>query len=140
VEFTRDTPCSVDGMTLADYPGPKAQIVYDQGAPDFFCDTVELLAVLLGPAQKRRVGVAYVQDMARTAWDNPREHWIDARSAVYVAGSKLHGSMGPTLASFANGADARAFAAAQGGKVYRFAEITPDMVVLDGGVLKDRQM
>ncbi|HJV59451.1 MAG TPA: nitrous oxide reductase accessory protein NosL [Albitalea sp.] len=140
VEITRDTPCSLDGMTLADYPGPKAQIVYEQGAPDFFCDTIEMFSIVLRPEQKRRIGAVFVQDMRQAAWDDPRGHWIDARSAFYVAGSKRQGSMGATLASFAGEADAKAFAAKEGGKVYRFEQITPDMVVLDGGVLKDHQM
>ena len=46
--------------------------------------------------------------------------------------------MGPTLASFAREEDARAFAGKEGGKVYRFEEVTPAMVVMDGGVLKDK--
>ncbi|HSI96094.1 MAG TPA: nitrous oxide reductase accessory protein NosL, partial [Methylophilaceae bacterium] len=33
------TACSMDGMILADFPGPKGQIHYASGAPDFFCDT-----------------------------------------------------------------------------------------------------
>ena len=52
----------------------------------------------------------YVQDMARADWERPRGHWIDATAAFYVKGSRKHGSMGPTLASFAQEADARAFA------------------------------
>ncbi|MHB8759157.1 MAG: nitrous oxide reductase accessory protein NosL, partial [Thiobacillus sp.] len=36
--------------------------------------------------------------------------------------------------------DASKFAAQYGGKVYRFAEVTPDMVVLDGGALHDSNM
>ena len=44
VALTRDTVCSLDGMTLTDYPGPKAQIHYDRGNPDFFCDTIEMFS------------------------------------------------------------------------------------------------
>ena len=137
IEITRGTTCSLDGMTLMDYPGPKAQIQYDQGKPDFFCDTVEMFSIYLKPEQQKRIRAIFVQDMAKTDWNNPVGHWIDARTAFYVAGSKRHGSMGPTLASFASESDASAFAAKEGGKVYRFEQITPDMVVLDGGVLKD---
>jgi copper chaperone NosL len=140
VEVTRDTACSLDGMTLADFPGPKAQIVYEQGAPDFFCDTIELFAVMLKPEQKRAVRAAYVQDMAKADWDAPQGQWIDARHAFYVVGSRRHGSMGETFASFASEADAQVFARQYGGKTYRFAQITPEMAELDGGVLKDKQM
>ncbi len=140
LELTPGALCSLDGMPLADYPGSKAQIQYNQGEVDLFCDTIEMFAVYLKPEQQRRVRAMYVQDMAKTDWNQPVGHWIDAKRAFYVAGSKKYGSMGPTLASFANEADARAFAVEHSGKVYRFDQITPDMVVLDGGVIKDHVM
>jgi copper chaperone NosL len=140
VAVTRDTPCSLDGMTLADFPGPKAQILYEQGKPDFFCDTIELFAVVLRPEQRRHVLAIYVQDMGQADWADPQGHWIDARSAFYVVGSKQRGSMGATFAPFASERQAAAFAAREGGKVYHFEQITPQMAVLDGGVVKDRQM
>ncbi len=48
--------------------------------------------------------------------------------------------MGPTIASFSQEADATKFAAEYGGKVLRFADITPDMVDLSGGALHDTRM
>ncbi|MDD5323766.1 MAG: nitrous oxide reductase accessory protein NosL [Polaromonas sp.] len=140
IEITRGTICSLDGMTLMDFPGPKAQMQYEHGNPDFFCDTVEMFSIYLRPEQQQRVRAIFVQDMAKADWDNPTGHWINAKTAFYVAGSKRLGSMGPTLGSFSSEADASAFAAREGGKVYRFDQITPDMVVLDGGVLKDHKM
>jgi copper chaperone NosL len=140
LEPDRNTACSLDGMSLADYPGPKGQLQYAQGAPDFFCDTVELFAVYLKPEQQRLVAAVYVQDMSKTDWEHPQGHWIDARSAFYVVGSRLKGSMGATFASYGSEAAARAVAARQGGKVYRFSDITPAMAELDGGVLKDKSM
>jgi copper chaperone NosL len=137
-EITRDTACSLDGMTLMDYPGPKAQIVYDKGDPDFFCDTVEMFSIFLKPEQSKPVRAVYVQDMGQADWNAPTGHWIDAKTAFYVVGSKRRGSMGPTIASFAREADARDVAARDGGRVLRFGQVTPDMAVLDGGVLKDR--
>lgn len=135
------TTCALDGMLLAHFPGPKAQIHYDGSAePDFFCDTVEMFALLLKPEQARIVRAVYVQDMAQADWDKPRGHWIDARQAFYVIGADRPGSMGPTIASFAAEADATGFAGRHGGKVLRFAQVTPDMVVLDGGVLRDQKM
>ncbi|THF60858.1 nitrous oxide reductase accessory protein NosL [Pseudothauera rhizosphaerae] len=141
VEIDRSTSCALDGMLLADYPGPKAQIHYEGRAePDFFCDTVEMFSIYLNPEQVRAVRGLYVQDMGKANWDAPEGHWIDAHGAWYVAGSRRHGSMGPTIASFAEEADARRFATEFGGKVLRFAEVTPDMVVLDGGALHDQRM
>lgn len=141
VDFDRATSCELDGMLLSDYPGPKAQIHYEgQERPVFFCDTVELFNTLLAGEQVRTVAAVYVQDMGQADWDAPRGHWIDARTAVYVSGSRRRGSMGPTLASFASAEAATAFAAEQGGRVLRFAEITPEMADLSGGALHDTRM
>ncbi len=141
VEITAGTACSLDGMLLADYPGPKAQIHYaGQAGPDFFCDTVEMFSIYLRPEQAKPVQALFVQDMGQADWDQPRGHWIDAKSAYYVHGSRRRGSMGPTIASFAQEADAAKFAAEHGGKVYRFADITPEMAALDGGALHDSNM
>jgi copper chaperone NosL len=46
-EPNADTACSLDGMMLRDFPGPKAQIQYAEGAPDYFCDVMELFALVL---------------------------------------------------------------------------------------------
>lgn len=140
VDLAAGAMCSMDGMLIADFPGPKGQIVYDRGEPDVFCDTVELLSALLQPEQEKRVVGVYTQDMAHTSWEKPQGHWIDARTAYYVTGSRKLGSMGPTLGAFAKRADAEAFARDNGGKVMAFADIKPGMVALDGGVLKDARM
>lgn len=140
-EIAADTACVLDGMLLADFPGPKAQVFYEgQDKPDFFCDTVEMFSITLKPEQARRVKAAFVQDMGKADWNAPKGNWIDAKSAYYVIGSKKRGSMGPTIGSFAKEADAQAFAAKEGGKVYPYNQITPDMAVLDGGVLHDQRM
>jgi copper chaperone NosL len=137
-EVTRDTACSLDGMTLMDYPGPKAQIHYEKGDPDFFCDTIEMFAVFLKPEQVKAVRALYVQDMGRAEWTQPEGHWTDAKTAFYVVGSKRRGSMGPTIASYSREEDARALVGREGGRVLRFAEVTPARTTLHGGVHDDR--
>lgn len=140
-EITPATACILDGMLLADFPGPKGQIHYEnQKDPEFFCDTVEVFATLLRPEQARRVAAVYVQDMGATDWEAPKGHWIDAKKAYFVHGSKRKGSMGPTLGSFAQIEAAQKFAAEHGGKVLKFDEITAGMVALDGGALHDQKM
>jgi copper chaperone NosL len=141
VEITSATSCDLDGMLLADYPGPKAQIHYAGATkPMFMCDTVEMFNTLLRPEQVRKVEAVYVQDMGKTDWDQPRGNWIDAKTGFYVLGSKRHGSMGPTIASFSHEADATKFAASHGGKVLRFGDVKADMVDLSGGALHDTRM
>lgn len=140
-EIDAQTACSLDGMTLADYPGPKAQIRYaGEAKPAYFCDTVEMFSALLRPEQVKKVESVFVQDMGQADWDNPRGHWIDARNAVYVHGSSRKGSMGPTIAAFGQVADAEKFVATYGGKVLKFAEVKPEMVDLSGGASHDSKM
>lgn len=138
-EVSASTTCSLDGMTLTDFPGPKGQIHYANGKPDFFCDTIEMFSIYLRPEQKRHITAIYTQDMGATDWEKPQGHWVDARQAYYVLGSKKTGSMGPTLAAFARQQDADKFAAQFGGKVLNFGQITPDMVDMSGGVVHDQE-
>lgn len=140
-DFDNAASCALDGMLLSEYPGPKGQMwVSGQAQPEWYCDTVELLNVMLRPEQVRKLRGAWVQDMARADWDRPRGHWIDARSAHYVLGSRRKGSMGATAASFADAAAAKAFADQQGGRVVAYAELKPEMVDLSGGALHDTRM
>ncbi len=140
-EIDSGTACHLDGMLLGEYPGPKAQIhVAGRREPMFFCDTTELFNTVLAGEQALKIESIYVQDMGRAEWEKPQGHWIDARQGFYVLGSKRHGSMGPTIASFAMEADAQRHAKDYGGKVLPFAAITKDMVDLSGGVLHDKHM
>lgn len=140
LEPGKDTACALDGMLLLDFPGPKAQAHYAEGQPDFYCDLLELFSAVLAPEQKRPPAALFVQDMGKTDWAHPRAHWIDAKTALYVVGSKKRGSMGPTFGSFASVEDAEKFAKQEGGKVMRFEQITLDMVSLNGGVMNDTTM
>lgn len=139
-EITSETACALDGMLLADFPGPKAQIHYATGAPDFFCDTNEMFSIYLQPEQAKRIIALYTQDMGKADWEQPEGHWIDARQAYYVQGSGRMGSMGPTLASFASRQDAEDFAQRHGGKVLRFDEVSKEMADLSGGAMHDQHM
>lgn len=134
------TVCSLDGMQLGDFPGPKGQIQYAGGEIEHFCDTVELVSMIVAPESRRHVNAAFTQDMARTDWDAPRGQWIDARTAYFVVGSDARGSMGPTFATFARREDAAAFAQAHGGEVLMLADITPEMADLRGGAGMDEGM
>lgn len=140
IELTRETSCSLDGMTLLDFPGPKAQIQYSTGAPDFFCSTTEMFSIYLQPEQKKRITGIFTQDMGKTAWENPKGNWFDAKNGFYVLDSKKLGAMGPTLGAFARKEDAEAFARQYGGKVLQFNQVTIEMVSMSGSVLHDEHM
>ena len=141
VEIDAASTCDLDGMLLADYPGPKAQIHYaGAAAPVFFCDTVEMFATILTPEQVKPIRAVFVQDMGKADWEQPRGHWFDAKTGFYVVGSKRRGSMGPTIASFAVQADATRFSGEFGGQVLRFTEVKPNMADLAGGSVHDTKM
>ena len=135
-----DTACALDGMILKDFAGPKAQIHYAEGKPEFFCDLAELFGMVLAPESKRAVTGIFVQDMGKADWDHPQAHWIDAKSAVYVVGSRKRGSMGPAFGAFSTAQDAETFARKEGGKVVRFNEVTIDMINTAGSVKHDDRM
>jgi copper chaperone NosL len=140
-EFDATTPCELDGMMLAEYGGPKAQVHYaGLATPVFFCDTVEMFSALLRPEQARAVRAAFVQDMAKADWDRPRGHWFDAKAGFYVVGSRRRAAMGPTIVSFAAEANALAFVGQWGGNLLRFAEVRPEMADLRGGAGQDARM
>lgn len=128
-----DTACALDGMVLKDFAGPKAQIHYTEGQPDFFCNLTELFNVVRAPESRRAIAALFVQDMGKADWDHPQANWIDARTAFYVVGSRKPGSMGPTFGAFANAGAAEAFAAREGGKVLRFDEVTAAMAETAAG-------
>lgn len=133
-EPSLDTACSLDGMVLKDFPGSKAQIQYAEGRPDYFCDLMELFAMLAAPESKRAVAGVFVQDVGKTDWAHPVGNWIAAKDALYVVGSKKQGSMGPTFGAFSNAQDAAAFAKKEGGKVLPFDQITADMLDTRGAL------
>lgn len=141
IEIDQQTSCALDGMLLADFPGPKGQIHYaNRTEPEFYCDLVELFHIYLTPEVVVPVRALYVQDMGKADWNAPEGHWINAKDAWFVPGSSQRGSMGPTIASFADEADAQKFATEFGGTVVPFDGITSDMVVLDGAALHDKRM
>ena len=127
-----DTVCALDGMVLKDFPGPKAQVHYMEGKPDYYCDLMELFAVMLSPEHKRRVAAVYVQDIGKTDWATPNGHWIVAKDALFVVGSKKQGSMGPTFGAFSSAPEAAAFVQREGGKVVPFAQVTAAMLDTGG--------
>ena len=131
-EPTRDTACALDGMLLLDYPGPKAQMHFAEGKPEFYCDLLDMFRLMLAPEQKRPVSAIFVQDMGKTSWEHPAGNWIDAKTAIYVAGSRKPGSMGATFGSFSSMQDAEAFMHKEGGKILHFDQITLETVNLRG--------
>lgn len=129
-EPTGETACALDGMLLLDYPGPKAQTHFAEGKPEFYCDVLDMFRIMLSSEQKRPVSAMFVQDMGKTSWEHPAGNWIDAKNAIYVAGSRKLGSMGATFGTFSSMQDAEAFMKKEGGKIMHFEQITLETVNL----------
>ncbi len=130
----RDVVCSVDGMILMDYAGPKAQMVHLNGNRSYFCDTREAFEAILRAVAGRRVRSVWFQTLDSAPWEAHADGWEpgrghDGEGLCFVAGSARRGAMGPTLAPFSRRGNADAFAAAHGGTVYTFDEI--DEAVLE---------
>ncbi|WP_299200789.1 nitrous oxide reductase accessory protein NosL [uncultured Amphritea sp.] len=123
--------CHLCGMIISNFPGPKGQLYAKGGRGNMqFCSTRDLFAFIVDPENQQNIQEVFVHDMAVTPWDHPDdETYIDARQAFFVIGHQKKGAMGPTLASFSKQTDAEAFADSEGGKVYRFEQITLDLLI-----------
>ena len=116
--------CALDGMIVANYPGPKAQLLYrEEDKRAFFCETKELFYVFAEPGMEAKVAAIYVQDTASVDWKKPVNNWIDAKGAFYVVGGTLEGSMGPTYAPFKSREAAAPFVKEYGGEIMTFDEV-----------------
>ncbi|MDR5866884.1 nitrous oxide reductase accessory protein NosL [Halomonas koreensis] len=122
--------CHVCGMLITEHPGPKGQAFLEGAeAPRKFCSTLDLFVFLQQPENASRLSHAYVHDIGITPWGRPAdEAFIRADEAWYVVGHERRGSMGHTLASFAERQDAEAFRGEHGGEVIAYADIDLDLL------------
>ena len=87
------------------------------------------------PEEPKDIRAIYVSDMARApSWEQPgANNWVDAKQALFVVGSRVKGGMGADEAvPFSNREAADKFAAENGGRVMRFAEVPRDYVLGTG--------
>lgn len=122
--------CDLCGMYINRFPGPKGQIFERGGIPaKRFCSTRDMFAYALQPEHKHRIEFIYVHDVATADWDNQEDAaYIDAKTALFVTGHKLHGAMGPALASFSKRIDAENFIKENGGSILTFDEIDVEAI------------
>ena len=123
-------------MTVADHPGPKGQIhLKDTAEPLWFSSARDAVAFTMLPGESKRIAAIYVHDAGKmNDWKKPGDDaWIEARSAVYVIGSRMKGGMGQAeTVPFAEPAEAASFSAKNGGKVVTWSEIPTDYVIDTG--------
>lgn len=126
----QDARCPVCGMYPARFGQWAAQLIFRDGGAHFFDSPVDLFMFLAEPGRfdaRYPAGAAdgiMQQVAALYVSDHGGRGWIDARSATFVAGSRVRGPMrGPDLPAFADAAAAAAFVAREGGKPHAFEHI-----------------
>lgn len=120
--------CHLCGMLITRFDGPKGEVFRKETGEQVFkfCSTRDMFSYYLDPENKRNVAQMLVHDMSKMPWGSDSiddKHFIDAKTAWFVAGSEKTGAMGDTLASFSQKADAQAFSKEFGGKVISFADV-----------------
>lgn len=122
------------GMTLGEHPGPKGQIfVRDRAEPYWFATVRETVAFTLLPEMPKSILAIYVSDLARSQNQDQPEAWVLAKSAWFVIDSQRRSGMDtPEAIPFSVEAAGRRFAADNGGRVVRLAEI-PQSYIFDSG-------
>lgn len=123
------------GMNVLEHEGPKGQIILGRiPEPIWFSSARDAVAFTMLPDEPKNIAAIYVSDMAvAESWEQPgADNWIDAKTAFFVLGSRQRGGMGTAeTVPFSTEEAALAFAAANGGKVMRFADIPLDYVLGD---------
>jgi copper chaperone NosL len=121
------------GMALSEHAGPKAQIfVRHLPDPYWFATVRDAFAFAMLPEMPKAIIAIYVSDMARARnWDQPEAGtWVEAHRASFVIGSDRRSGMATDEAiPFGDDAAARRFAAANSGRVVRFAEMPRDYIL-----------
>lgn len=135
VHFESGDECHVCGMVVTRFPGPKGESISGkEERVRKFCSTRDMFSWALQPENVKRDHTLYVHDMAETEWEHPDDTaLIDAREAWFVVGSERTGAMGPTLASFADQADAEVFIEEHGGEVVAFSDVTMEHLSAGSG-------
>ncbi|ADN75884.1 NosL family protein [Ferrimonas balearica DSM 9799] len=120
--------CHLCGMVLVRYPGPKGVASLTSEQQLKFCSTRDLFEFVLQPDKGRQVVQALVHDMGGNDWHHPNDQFVLAQDAWFVYGSDRPAAMGPALASFADEQAAQAFADEFGGRLFRFDEISLELL------------
>jgi len=121
------------GMAVLEHPGPKGQIILaSREEPIWFSSARDAIAFTMLPEEAKDIRAVYVSDMGRaSSWEAPgAANWVEARSSVFVIGSRMRGGMGADeTVPFSDSAAAERFVEAHGGQVVSFKEVPRDYVL-----------
>jgi len=120
--------CPVCGMFVAKYPSWFASISF-KAAPEVFFDGPKDMFTYYLNLKKYNPSQSATTIMAIHVKDYYSLKEIDARKALYVIGSAVHGPMGNELVPLEKAADAKAFMHDHNGKrLLRFDQINRDVM------------
>jgi len=128
VALTGAHSCELDGMIVANYPGPKSQMLRKDGSRAFYCDCKEIFTEILDPIRSHKIRQVFFQVMDESSWQSHPDGWAPGANLYFVGGSSRKGAMGPTLVPFQDSTTAATFAEQYGGSIYRFSEIDADVM------------
>lgn len=121
--------CSMCGMMIVRFPGPKGQACLRDGEILPFCSTGCMISWSWQPESRPHIAALYAHDLSLTGWDEPSdEHWVRTTEAWFVAGHDQRGAMGHAPAPFSIEVDAERFAANHGGRVFAWNELDWDII------------
>ena len=124
-QFGPTDGCASCGMTVVKYPGPKG-LLQSENERKPFCSARALLCEMKA---KGLTAGGLVHDAGKTDWEHPDDEvLITVSEAWYVYASKRKAVMGPSLAPFSDKRAAEDFRAVYGGTLYRFEDITTDIL------------
>jgi copper chaperone NosL len=135
-EITEGVRAEFCGMALTEHPGPKGQLfLRGQDKPLWFASVRDTFAFTMLPEMPKNIAAIYVNDMGRVRnWATPEPGtWIEARTAVYVIGSRHRAGMDTDEAvPFGDVSAARQFATDNGGRVVSYQDMPHDYIFPDG--------
>lgn len=130
--------CACDNMTIINYYGPKAQILWKDGSRSFFCEVREGFYEILNPNKKKFILAFYVQDFSNLKWDSYTNQWTIAEKMFYVVNSNKYGAMGPSYVPFSDIESAKNFNKNYGGKILNFYEIDINIINESSNLMKNK--
>lgn len=123
-----DVRCPVCGMFPARNPDWAAQVIFRDGATQYFDSPLTMWAYL-HDVGRYAPGRSAQEIVARWVTDGSQRRWITADTAFYVHGSNALGPMrAGNLPPFATREAAQAFAQRRGGEVLRADQVTSDLL------------
>lgn len=115
----KNAKCPVCGMFVAKYPKWAAKL--ENKTIHYFDGVKDMMKFIF-------TNNIQIKQLNSTVTDYYTINGIKALSALYVVGSNVYGPMGNELIPFSNMKKAKEFATNHGGKIYKFQEITKELV------------